>query len=161
MCSPLRKRELCPKRNQQDRRHWCAFAIRPFLFWVFTPECEGKIRTKRGFCAPQRECVPQVKIVPEKKATGPIPLGCICEEDRFFFFWSSPSNVRAKSVPKKAFASPSENVPTKQKLFPKKKKQDLRHWDAFAIKTFFWFSIPNIFLCLTEIVSAIPPSTLL
>ena len=25
---------------------------------VFTPECEGKIRTEGGFCDPKRECVP-------------------------------------------------------------------------------------------------------
>ena len=42
----------------------------------------------------------------------------------------------------------------KRKSCPKRKQQDRRHGDAFAMKTFFWSSSPNIFLCPTKIFYA-------
>ena len=80
------------------------------LFLVFTLECEGKIRTKGGFCVPQRECVPP------KKATGQTPLGAFVIKTFLFCFLSSPPNVRAKSVPKEVFVPPSKNRAPKESI---------------------------------------------
>ena len=52
--------------------------------------------------------------MPQKKATGPTPLGCISDQDLLVLF-SSPPNVRAKSVPKEVFVPPSENVSPQKK----------------------------------------------
>ena len=89
------------------------------LFLVSTPECEGEIRTKGGFCAHKRECVPQAKIVPQKKTTGPMPLRCIFKED-FCSFFGLPPNVRAKSASKKAFV-PHARMRPKAKIVLQKK----------------------------------------
>ena len=46
-------------------------------------------------------------------------------------------------------------VPPKRKSHSKRKQQDRRHGDAFAIKTFFWSSSPNVFFCPTKIFYAL------
>ena len=134
---------MCPpKRKQQDQHHWGAFVIKTFLFCflVFTSECEGKILTKGGFCAPQRECVPP------QKATGPTPLGCICDQDLFVLFLSSPPNVRAKFVPKEVFVPPSENVSPSKNRAPKESIRTEATGVHFLRRLLFFFLVfpPNV-----------------
>ena len=54
------------------KEDFCSF------FSGLSPECEGKIRVKGGFC------VTKTKIVPKKKAAGPTPRRCSCDKDFFF-----------------------------------------------------------------------------
>ena len=81
---------LCPKRKQQDQRHWGAFAIKTFsLVLVFTPEYEGKICTKGSFCTPKR------KSYPKRNQQDQCHWGAFVKKTfflLFFIFWSSPSN---------------------------------------------------------------------
>ena len=70
----------------------------------------GAVTPKRELCHPKR-----ARIVPQKKATGPTPLGCICDQDLFVLFQFFTQNVRAKFVPNVVFVPPSENVAPQKK----------------------------------------------
>ena len=86
------------------------------LVLVFTPECDAKIRTKKGFCAPKRE------LCPKRKQLDRYHWGAFVIKSFLFWFWSSPPNMIAKFVLKEVFVPPSENV------FLKRKQQDSRAW---------------------------------
>ena len=104
----------------------------------------------------RRFSCPQATIVPQRKATGPMPLVYIFKEDFCSFFFVLSMNVRAKSASKEAF------VPPKQILCPKRKQHDRRLGDAVAIKTFFLVFIPEyIFLPYQNFLCHLLPSTLL
>ena len=125
------------------------------LFLVFTPKCEGKIRTKGGFCAPKRECVPKQKSCPKRKQQDRCHWGAFSKKTFVLFFGFSPE-CEGKIRVKGGFYSP------KQKSCPKRKQQDWRHGDAFAIKTFFLVFIFEYIFCPTKIFYApLLPSTLL
>ena len=133
MC-PLKRARIVPQKKATGPTSLSHICDKDFfvLFSVFNPECEGKIRTKGGFCAPKRECFLQAKIVTQKKATGPMPLGCISKKTFVLIFWSSPEMW-------------GQNPYQRRILCPPKKQQDQRHWDAYAITTFFLVFIPGIF----------------
>ena len=121
------------------------------LFLVFTPKCEGKIRTKGGFCAPKRECVPKQKSCPPKKQQVRCHWGALSKKT-FVLFLVFTLNLRAKFASKEVF------MPPKQKSCPKRKQQDRRHRDAFVIKTCFLIFILEYIFCPTKIFYA-PPSS--
>ena len=92
---------------------------------------------------------PQAKIVPQKKTTEPMPLGCIFEEgfcSFFVFFLECESKIRVKG----GFYAP------KAKIVPKKKATEPTPLRCICDKDlFFWSSSPNIFFALTKF--SMPP----
>ena len=125
------------------------------LFLVFTPKCEGKIRIKGGFCAPKRDCVLQAKIVPQTKATGPMPLGCIFEEDLCSFFWSSPPEYQGKIRVEGGFCAP------KAKIVPQKKATEPTPLTCICDGLFFGLHPRIYFLPHQNFLCPLLPSTLL
>ena len=59
-----------------------------FFFLVFPANVRAKSVPKEIFVPPKREYVSQAKIVPQKKATGPMRLRCICEKELLLVFIS-------------------------------------------------------------------------
>ena len=129
VCASPPKQEMCfppsedcdPKKSTGPTPLRC-ICDKDLVFLVFTPKCEGKIRTKGSFCAPKRKCASQAKTVPLKKATESTPLGCICEKDLFFSLHPRILGIKCQS--KEAFVPSSKIVPHKQKSCPKRMQQD-------------------------------------
>ena len=82
----------------------------------------------------------------KKKATGPTPLGCICNQDLFVLFLVFTPKREGKICTKGGFCVPKRECVPKQKLCPKRKQQDRCHWGAFSKKTFvlFFWSFPRM-----------------
>ena len=66
---PPPKQEMCfpPSENCDPKKSTGPTPLRcicnkDLVFLVFTPKCEGKIRTKGSFCAPKRKCASQAKM---------------------------------------------------------------------------------------------------
>ena len=82
---------------------------------------------KDVFVCPKRECVPQ------KKAIGPTPLGCICDKDLFVLFLVFTIECEGKIRTKGGFWAP------KQKIVPQKKATK-----PMPLCSFFFWSSPRM-----------------
>ena len=105
---------VSPKRKQQDQHHWRAFAIKTFLFSVFTSKCEGKIRIKGGFCAPKRECVPKQKSCPKGKQQDRCHWGTFSKNTFVVFFLVSSRMSGQNPRQKRLLCPQSENHAPKE-----------------------------------------------
>ena len=63
-------------------------------------------------------CPSQTRAVPQKKATGPTPLGCFVDED---FFFGLDLRILGIDLPKDAFVGPKKVCAAQAKILPKKK----------------------------------------
>ena len=85
------------------------------LFLVFTPKCEGKIRTKGGFCAPKRENVSSSKNRAPKESNRTDATGVHFQRRLLFFFLFFSPKCEGKIRVKGGFYAP------KAKIVPEKK----------------------------------------
>ena len=94
-----------------------------------------------GAVTPKRELWPpkRMRIVPQKKATGPTPLGCICDQDLFVLFLVFTPKCEGKIRTKGGFCASKRECVPKQKSCPKRKQPDRCHWGAFSKKNFVLF----------------------
>ena len=70
----------------------------------------GAVTSKRELWSPK-----QARIVPQKKATGPTPLGCICDQNLFVLFLVVTPEREGKIQTKGGFCAPKrESVPPKE-----------------------------------------------
>ena len=129
---------------------------RPF-YVVFSlhPQMWGQKPYRKRFLCPQARMSPQAKIVPQKKTTRPMPLGCIFEEgfcSFFVFFLECEGKIRVKG----GFYAP------KPKIVPKKKATGPTPLRCICDKDlFFLVFIPEYIFCPNKIFYASLPSTLL
>ena len=129
----LKRARIVPKRNQQDRHHCGAFVIDLFvLFLVFTPECEDKIRTKEGFCAPKQ------KLCPKRKQQDRCHWG-VFSKKTFVLFFGLPPEYEGKIRVKGGFCAP------KTKIVPQKKAAGPTPLRRICDKDLFLVSSPNTF----------------
>ena len=97
------------------------------------------VTPKRELCPPKR-----ARIVPQKKATGPTPLGCICDQDLFVLFLVFTHKCEGKIRTKGGCAPKQEWVP-KQKSCPKESNRTDATGVHFQRRLLFFFLVffPN------------------
>ena len=156
--SPQASENCAPKESNRTNTIGVHSRSKPFclvLFLVFTPKCEGKIQTKKGFCAPKRERVPKQKPCPKRKQQDRCHRGAFSRKTFVLFFGLSP-NVRAKSASKEVFCAPKVKIMPDKATGPTPRRCN-------CDKDLFFGLYPRIyFFCTTKIFYApLFPSTLL
>ena len=107
-----------------------------------------------GAVTPKRELWPpkRVRIVPQKKATGPTPLGCICDQDLFVLFLVFTPKCEVKIRTKEGFCAP------KAKIVPKKKATGPTPRRCICDKDLFFGLHPRIYFFAQPKFSMLPSS---
>ena len=97
---------------------------------------------------PPSKNVSQATIMPQKKATEPMPLGCIFKEDFVRLFGFFPE-CEGKIHVKRGFYAPKAKIMLEKKATGPTPRRCICDKDLF-----FWSSSPSIFFCPTKIFYA-------
>ena len=109
-CAPSSERGLCPKRKQQDQRHWVTFAIKTFLFCFqsSTPNVRAKSVPKEVFVRPSESVSSKQKSWPKRKQQDRCHWGAF-QRKLLSLFFGLPPKCEGKIRIKEGFCAPKKS----------------------------------------------------